>query len=494
MVLPRSKHSDTTRPGARGLPLGIRGKIWLGMGIMLLGYSATMVLGLVSGKHQEIQIKAISSSLFPATQATQQAIAAFERQVKGYEDVVLMGEPEYLDKANAEAKNALDALNRAADAPNLDAQRQDQIQTLSRGIENYTKEASGVYLALSGFDATAEDQIAAKTLSTTSTNLLAGLNNLNNDLGEDLTVSLSGLIANNHRQSKTNMIMFILVLLASTTAIFFIINHWVIGPVVRVMQRLNTDSSRMDESVATVASVSCSMAQGVVQTESNLESTTRAMEEFATQARQNAEAAQTATSMANEANEAAHSSSEAVSQMTDAISKINESSNETAGIIKTIDEIAFQTNLLALNAAVEAARAGDAGKGFAVVAEEVRNLAQRSAQAVKTTSVTLNQSREFAQQGVKAAEDVSRSLSSINETVGKICGIIHDMAEASGHQCEAISGVNTAIGKMQEVTSNTSNSVNHWTSTSECLRKQADGLRGAITVLADVVGSAPQGR
>ena len=115
--------------------------------------------------------------------------------------------------------------------------------------------------------------------------------------------------------------------------------------------------------------------------------------------KQNADNARQSNSMATEVATAATQSQAAIGRLSEAMARIQESSNQTAKIINTIDEIAFQTNLLALNAAVEAARAGEAGKGFAVVAEEVRNLAQRSADSARNTSALIEEAQKNAASG-----------------------------------------------------------------------------------------------
>src|SRR6185295_12799038 len=127
------------------------------------------------------------------------------------------------------------------------------------------------------------------------------------------------------------------------------------------------------------------------------------LEELSSMTKQNSENARQANGMAGEARDAAEGSKGAMDRMGSAIGKIKQSADQTARIIKTIDEIAFQTKLLALNAAVEAARAGDAGKGFAVVAEEVRNLARRSAEAAKSTASLIEESQKNADRGVSVS-------------------------------------------------------------------------------------------
>src|SRR5208283_4326255 len=132
------------------------------------------------------------------------------------------------------------------------------------------------------------------------------------------------------------------------------------------------------------------------------------LQEISSMTKQNAIYASEAKRVAEAARTSADKGIESMNRMSSAISKIKTSSDSTAKIVKTIDEIAFQTNLLALNAAVEAARAGDAGAGFAVVADEVRNLAMRAAEAAKSTTNliegTIKKIKEGTEQVNKAGD------------------------------------------------------------------------------------------
>lgn len=143
---------------------------------------------------------------------------------------------------------------------------------------------------------------------------------------------------------------------------------------------------------------------------------------------------------------------DSMQRLSEAINLIKASSDSTAKIVKTIDEIAFQTNLLALNAAVEAARAGDAGKGFAVVAEEVRNLAMRSAEAAKNTSNLIEESVKNAEGGVSINQEVLTNLREINEQVNKVSEVMAEIASASDQQSQGIDQITTAVQQMSEMT------------------------------------------
>src|SRR5262245_17564213 len=153
---------------------------------------------------------------------------------------------------------------------------------------------------------------------------------------------------------------------------------------------------------------------------------------------------------------------------------IRESRKKVAKIIKVIDEIAFHTNILALNAAVEAARAGEAGMGFAVVAGEVRNLAQRSAQAAKDTASLLEESIARSQEGAGRVEEVALAIASITENVARVKGMVEEVRQASGQQAQGIDQVTQAIAQMESVTQTTAATAEESAAASEELNAQAE--------------------
>jgi methyl-accepting chemotaxis protein len=160
----------------------------------------------------------------------------------------------------------------------------------------------------------------------------------------------------------------------------------------------------------------------------------------------------------------------------DAMKKIAEASRKITEIIGVIDEIAFQTNLLALNAAVEAARAGDAGKGFAVVAQEVRVLAQRSAQASKEIKTLILDSDGQVRNGVDRVKKAGESLTGIVSAVRQVAGLIGDLAGASREQATAVDEINVTVAQLDEMTQKNAALVEQTTAAAQAMAGEAGEL------------------
>jgi len=282
--------------------------------------------------------------------------------------------------------------------------------------------------------------------------------------------------------------MVVGVLLAMVLGI--LITRSITKPINRVILGLTEGAEQVTSAAQQVSAASQSLAEGATEQAAGLEETSSSLEEMASQTRQNAENAQQASVLSEEAKKAADNGAEAMARMNQAIQEIQMSSDETAKIIKVIDEIAFQTNLLALNAAVEAARAGEAGKGFAVVAEEVRNLAMRSAEAAKNTSEMIEGSVKNAQNGVQLAEEVSGVLNEIVASVSKTRDLIGEIAAASQEQSQGIDQVNQAVGQMDKVTQANAANAEESASAAEELNAQAEELNRVVGELSAMVGGS----
>ncbi|QCG86555.1 methyl-accepting chemotaxis protein [Azospirillum sp. TSH100] len=254
-----------------------------------------------------------------------------------------------------------------------------------------------------------------------------------------------------------------------------------VGRLSEIVQRIDRAAGAIAVSSREVAEGSMDLSERTEQQASSLEETAASMEQLAATVRSNADNAQQVNGYATEARAAASRGGQVATSAVEAMRRIEQSSQKISDIIGVIDEIAFQTNLLALNAAVEAARAGDAGRGFAVVAQEVRQLAQRSAQASKEIKALILDSGGQVREGVDLVRSAGSSLTEIVSGIGRVADLVSEIARATAEQASGLDEVNIAIAQMDEMTQKNAALVEESTAAARSLEEQADQLRHQMT-------------
>ncbi|MEL6521267.1 MAG: methyl-accepting chemotaxis protein [Pseudomonadota bacterium] len=215
-------------------------------------------------------------------------------------------------------------------------------------------------------------------------------------------------------------------------------------------------------------------ASALEQTSATMSGVSSAVE---TNSKSVAETSRHAETMSKEADKAR----EIVTQTVNAMNEIEKAAGEIENIVDVIKDIAFQTNLLALNASVEAARAGEAGKGFAVVANEVRSLAQRSAEASQQVQEKIHLSSRSVEHGTVAVSQTGEALEQILLQIANVAQNLHNIREAGEEQASAINEVSTAIGQLEAITLKNA-------SIADASRKNCDSLGAQADRMQDVIG------
>lgn len=254
------------------------------------------------------------------------------------------------------------------------------------------------------------------------------------------------------------------------------------GKIESIVQQVNDVAEFISGSALRISQGNQDLTRKTEHQEISLKRTTEKMREMADTVTQNARNSTTANQLAQQARKDAESGSGMISRVADAMNDINNSSQEILSINSLVNEIAFQTNLLALNAAVEAARAGDHGKGFAVVAAEVRNLAQRSANAAKEIQELIDNTAHRVKVGAQLVDDSKTSLQRIENSVLRVSDLICDITNSNHEQAHDIEQVNNVTHQIDMISVENLKLVKNVTN-------ESHSMKAEVSQLVHLVGS-----
>lgn len=431
--------------------ISIASKIWLSISVLFAGSLLTVALQWVSGNTQDRKLSSIRETSFPSALDAQNALTVYKDIVQSYSNSVILGDEDLYASAERKMDALLDLLNSLAAENRENAVVEGETRAIHDELLKYHKEAKEVYSVMAAGEFDAQLASKAKELTAMSQELTEAFGKFSEQRQVDVKQDLDRIAADSQMLRYWGLGMFVVLVLGSGSFTWYLVSKTILAPITEIVGQLRNDGDEMNVAVSSVQENSTRLADDSSSQAAGLEETAATMEDIAARSKQSTLYAREGNDFMQEVRHHVSLGMEAMAKMVEVIREIESSSNQTAKIIKTIDEIAFQTNILALNAAVEAARAGEAGAGFAVVAEEVRALAMRSADAAKNTSVLLQDVQTNAASSVEVTEEMSQSLGDIENKVDEAKKLVEKIASASEEQSEGVSQVNETIGQIDGI-------------------------------------------
>ena len=470
--------------------LNMTGKIWLSIGVFIIGFVLTTVLGQIQGLTTETTLRNTAEALFPAAQKTQESAAGFDRGIKSFSDAVLTQDSSALDRAAEDGRSVVESLNAVATIRGLPGARVSQVKQLSASIAQLFADAQNTYRGVLANPAgmNADIQAHMRDLASSTDALKAELQQVKTAFSKDLQNELTGLARRSAAQQRLSWALLVGTLIVAGVIVNLTIRRSIAGPIMHVIDGVTAAAEDALQSSSRMAASGQGVARDAQHQASYIQETSASLEEISATTRENADRAGEADRLMQSARQTVEEASAAMNDLQSSMQEISKSSKQVSAVLKSIDEIAFHTNILALNAAVEAARAGEAGAGFSVVADEVRSLAQRAAEAagrsaeiIEKTITDVSRGEALVTQAHTAFNEVSTSFVSGSKVVTQI-------AASSREQARGVGQIGEAIMRIEKVTQNNVANAQETAEAAAGMTAQMENTRKHLHKLVAIVG------
>jgi methyl-accepting chemotaxis protein len=467
----------------------ITAKIWLSVGIFILGFVISTVLGQVHGLTTENDLRSASNDLLPAVQRTQEADMSFQKMVKSFGIAVMTQDTSLLRQATQQGRNTVEFLHSVAATPALSAGEAERVTRLAASVEAYLYNAGSLYAAACANPTmTREGEEKMQSMAARTEEMKSAVEAEKAPVLQELNRHLDAIQARSRLQRYTAQLVFAITLLAAAVLVRIMVKRSIVTPILsairgvqRAAEEAASESERMARSGQKVAFDSRDQAISVKQTSA-------ALDKISATATENAARADQADTLMKDARRRVDHASQSMDRLTASMDAISSSSKEVAQVLESIDEIAFHTNILALNAAVEAARAGDVGAGFGVVAGEVRSLAQRAAQAARRSADIVDRTIADIRNGVELVAAAHGTFVDVSTAIVRSSEVVARIAATSQDQSRGVKSISMAISRIQVVTKNNAEHALQTAESASQMAGQVETTRNYLAELVEVMG------